>query len=178
MAMTDAVAYSIALAVPVLSLIYAAGDYRGWWESLRGRAMARNGLARLSSNKGYPVCWIYSDEMQFPELERFLRTKTKNQPVRELAEQGITPSLISVGAVNQDSVPVPENWPSTRFVPGTSPILFIYGVTREGGKGKAAWVASLDELRQWLNHEREVERYSVQSVLLGLLAVAVAALAA
>jgi hypothetical protein len=114
-------------------MLYGICDYSGFSDYLAGRRSAEEGLRRLNSEGGFPVGWIYSDEPEFTSLKELIRKRSRNPELRDIFSSGIEPSLIVVGSGPQLVVDVPQEWPATNFVLGTSPVLCVYGITRKGG---------------------------------------------
>ncbi len=76
------------LLVPFLSLIYACGDYYSWWDNLRGRKTAAEGVQRLASPDGLPDIIIFDDEAIFEDLLKLILHKTENHKVTDFFKNG------------------------------------------------------------------------------------------
>lgn len=164
--------------VPVLTVIYAIGDFSGWWDWITGRDKLEKAYERLACGEGYPVSWIYDDDEEFEKVENFLGKRTKNPKLRVVLDQGHRPSLITFGFAGALEGPKPEDWPRNRFIPDTTPIVFVFGVTKgeDKQKGKLTWAASIAEFRRWIDEHRQTERFVVTVALIGTLSLLVAVL--
>jgi hypothetical protein len=164
--------------VPALSLVYACGDFYGWWDQLRGRSNAIEGVQALSSPNGFPDIIIYSDESGFKELFALITHKTENKKVIELNKDGKVPTAIfrAGGTLQPDVGKLPSNWPNPKFAPTSSPVAVAYGWSRSEASidgNKVEPVGQLGDLSEWINESRNRERFIVSSILIGLLSIAV-----
>jgi hypothetical protein len=168
----------ITLIVPVLSLIYGLGDYCNLWDHLSGRKVAMDGYHRLSQLFGPSGLIIKQGEPEYSAVYRILVKHTANEAVQVFHRSGERPHSITRvgGPIGSDlAKQIPEGWPDVRFVPGTLPLIFVYGDPRKG-PGKAFRVGTLDELREWLAKSKATERFVVTTILIGLLSVILALL--
>ena len=166
------------LLVPVLSLAYACGDFYGWWDELRGRTDAIEGIHELSSPYGFPDIIIYNDESSFEDLFNFILQKTKNKRVIELYKGGTVPTAIfrAGGTLQPDIGKLPSNWPNPKFAPSSSPVAVAYGWNRSESSIDAKNVepvGQLGNLNEWILESRNRERFIASSILIGLLSLAV-----
>jgi hypothetical protein len=170
----------IPLLVPIVSLIYAVGDYSNWWDKLSGRTAALEGVQRLASPRNYPDIIIFDDEAEFKNLFSYIISKTDNKEVIHLYRKGIFPTaILRVGGTLKPDVGdnLPDGWPNPKFAPASSPIGFAYGHSRPPGKldgSNLKPIGSLGDLRQWINDSRNRERFILASVLIGVLSLTVA----
>ena len=173
------------LLIPVLSLIYACGDHYSWWDHLRGRIIAAEGVQRLSSPKGFPDIMIFDDETIFEVLLKLILHKTENQKVIDLFKNGTSPTVIvRVGGTLRPDVGdnLPLEWPNPKFAPASSPVAVAYNYHRPirpiGGidGNDIEPIGNLGDLRDWIVDSRNRERFVVSSFLIGLLTIAVVVL--
>jgi hypothetical protein len=170
------------LLIPVLSLIYACGDYYSWWDHLRGRIIQAEGVQRLSSHKGFPDIMIFDDETIFEDLLKLIKHNTENQKVIDLFKNGTSPTaIIRVGGTLQPDVGdnLPSKWPNPKFAPASSPVAVVYNYHRPPGTidgDDIEPIGNLGDLRDWIVDSRNRERFVVYSLLMGLLSIAVVVL--
>lgn len=160
--------------IPVLTIIYGLGDYFNWWDDLKGRTAAIQGWDRLIHGSGYPNSWIYHDEPEFRALEKIINPRTKNPKLQAIIKEGIHPSLITIDGGRTQKANIPEEWPFSTFTPDTALILYVYGITREGGEGKLTWGCSAGELMRWIDEHRNKERFYFSTILISILAIWIA----
>lgn len=163
---------SLPLLVPVLGILYGAGDFFHIWDQLTGREYALAAYERFSSNKNFPTIIIHDNEPEFMGVYRFIVNHTGSVEVRELHSKKIFPQhMVRVGGtmghdIEKDS---PKTWPSPRFVPEASPVAFIY--PKVSDKDVIFRVSSVGEIKQWAEKSRETERFWVTTILIGLLSI-------
>ena len=173
----DAFLNALLFVVPLVSLLFALGEKFEWWDTLTGRTAAKKGMERFYSVGGYPKTWIYRDRIEdkaiFNALERRINHRTSNETVRRLVRQGNRPRIITVGGMPFQITGLEPGMKSSVYSE-VHPILYIYPIeSSEEGKGKAAQVATLGELSQWLENEQANRRFWIVSVLIGLLSLLV-----
>lgn len=167
------------LLIPILSLIYACGDYYSWWDHLSGRIIAAEGVQRLSSPKGFPEIFIFDDEAIFEDLLKLILHKTDNQKVLDLFKDGTSPTaIVRVGGTLRPDVGdnLPLKWPNPKFAPESSPVAVVYNCrkpikTINGDDIEP--VGNIGDLRAWIVDSRNRERFVVASLLIGLLSIAI-----
>ncbi len=172
------------LLIPILSLIYACGDYYSWWDNLRGRKTATEGVQRLSSPKGFPDIIIFDDEPIFEELLKLILHKTNNQKVINLFKDGTSPTIIvRIGGTLRPDVGdnLPPKWPNPKFAPDSSPVAVVYNYHSTAGtfpihNDDMEPIGNIGDLRDWIVDSRNGERFIVSSLLIGLLSVAIVVL--
>jgi hypothetical protein len=169
----------VAAAVAILSMLYAVGDFCGWWDRLAGRDNCRRAVSRLASTKGFPESFIYKGETEFDDLLRLAERKTQNEVAKsQLHSKSVvyfTRGDISISFKGR----LPEEYPNQYLVPDISPVLAATGVLRKDkgvNGGTAFWLGTIGDFRQWIDETRASERFWVQSVLLGLLSISIALL--
>lgn len=169
------------LAPPLLTLVHAYLEHSGRFDQWFGRKAAIQGLQRLKSASGYPNAWIYNDETDnkhFAALEKRITKNTQVEKIRKVLTEGHRPSCIVVGGNPISISGIPPEWEQAQkytFLPDHS-VLYLYGVTRDGGQGKAERVCTLGELEKWLSEEKDARKYYIGTVALCLVAVAFIAL--
>jgi len=166
------------LIVPFLSLLYGVGDYYNLWDHLFGRKAAMDGYRRLSQLFGPSGLIIEQREPEYAAVYKILVSYTTNKTIQEFHRLGKRPHSITRvgGPMGADlTKQIPEGWPDVRFVPGTLPLIFVYGDPHKGS-GKAFRVGTLDELREGLAKSKATERFFVTTILIGLLSVILALL--
>lgn len=170
------------LLIPVLSLIYACGDHYSWWDHLRGRITAAEGVQRLSSPNGFPDIMIFDDETIFEGLLKLILHRTKNEKVVDLFKNGTSPTaIVRVGGTLRPDVGdnLPLEWPNPKFAPTSSPVAVVYNYHRPMGTidgNDIEPIGNLGDLRDWIVDSRNRERFVVSSFLIGLLSIAVVVL--
>jgi len=170
--------YFFPILVSLLTLVYGVGEYLEWWDKISGRAAALAGLERVRSPRNFPVAFIYADEPEFGPLERFINRRTQNMELQRRLRSGERPSLITRVGGGTLGTPVPKDWPESKFVPDTAPIVYVFGVRRPQISQDTQWVGTVAEVRQWVDRHRESERFLVSTVLIGLLSIVVVVLEA
>jgi hypothetical protein len=169
----------IPLFVPLLSIVYGIGDYASWWDNLRGRKLALQGVNRLASPSNYPDIIIFNDETEFKYLYSFIISKTENQDVLRLNRKGIKPTaIVRVGGTLKPDVGdnLPDGWPNPKFVPDSSPVVLAYNYSKPPRAIKSENfkpVSNLGEVRQWISDSRNSERFFVATILIGILSVVI-----
>lgn len=162
------------LVPPLLAIVYAHLEHFGKLDQWCGRKAAIEGLNRLKSASGYPDSWIYNDEKDlalFTALEKRISKKTQVERVRKVLTDGHRPSCITIGGGPIPIAGVPPEWESAQKAAYTSAhsVMYLFGVTRAGGNGKAERVCTLGELEKWLTDEKDARKYYLGAVALGLI---------
>jgi hypothetical protein len=160
----------IPLSVPIVAIIFAAGDYGGWWDSLRGRDLALQGLERLSCGEPHPVGWVYANETEFAALERIIDERTENPVARAEIDSGHHPRVMTAVYGERLETSVPEGYPSTTFVPDTTLVMYVYAA---GEMDQLTWVGSLRDIRFWIEDDRNRDRLVGSMIIVGLLPIVV-----
>lgn len=145
-----------------------------YWTELTGRLLAAEGLERLRSGAGYPVSMIFDDAPDreiFVQLEKRISKRTTSKKIKEILGQGTQPSLISVAGQPVLLIGVPDTWDQKDKCVYLSahPVLYCFGATRTGGKGKADKACSIGELEKWLSDEKENRKFVLGAIVLGIL---------
>ncbi|BBO91987.1 hypothetical protein [Desulfosarcina ovata] len=138
------------------------------------------GIQRLASPRNFPDIIIFDDEAEFNPLFLYIIKKTNYEEVISLYHKGNFPTaIVRVGGTLKPDIGdnLPEGWPNPKFVPGSSPIGFVYNYSRslsniDGDDFKP--IGSLGDLRQWINDSRNRERFIFASILIGVLSITVA----
>ncbi len=115
-------------------MIYGAGEYWQWLDHFSGRSSAASAYNRLNRNEGYPKIDIVDNESNFNKLYKFLSKRISILKNNNLENDVKTASCIArvSGALGHElQKQMPQDWPSVRFVAETSPIVFVYGVSKE-----------------------------------------------
>ena len=160
--------YAIPIIVPLLSILYGLADTFGWTDYFTGRALATAGLYRLKHGNGYPETYIYPAEKEFRAMRPFIDRNTRNPQVA-INNKIQPPSVISVDGGLTRRGPTPPEWPINVDTPESAQIMYIYGQERGKGRGTATWVASILEMRQWIETSRNRERFWVTVVMISIL---------
>lgn len=161
----------------LLTVVYAYLEYSGRLDRWLGRKAAVEGLNRLKSASGYPTSWIYNDEndrIHFSALEKRISKKTQVEKIRKVLAEKHQPSCIVVGGEPVSINGIPPEWDTAQkraYLPDHS-VMYLFGVPRNGGNGKADSVCTLGELEKWLNDEKETRKYYIGGLTLGLISVA------
>jgi hypothetical protein len=167
--------------VPVLSLIYATGEYFEWWEKLSGRKLATQGIERLASPKNYPTICIFSDEEEFVPLLKYITSRTLNRNVIQNYKAGRSPSaVVRVGGAMKPpgfEGNIQLDLPNPDFVPDSSPVVVLYDYSRndypKSTRGKMQPIGQLRDLREWIRDCRNTQGFLVAALLIGILSVVV-----
>ena len=163
--------HTLALSVPVLSILYGLGDHYAWWDRLRGRTHLAHALERLADPKYFPTSFVYQGDEDFDRLEAFLTAHSTN-PVVEARSLGSGPTLIvRVGAADR-AIPGPPGWPRFVTVASDAPIVYFYDAAPKQLGKDHAWVGTLAEARSWIDEGRNWERMLVGVVLINVLTLA------
>jgi len=171
----------LSVAVPVIGLLYAIGEYSGIWDRLSGREQALTGLQRLESATGYPRSWIYArgtDPGVFNALFARVKNLVSKKTASALKQAGLKPLLITVGGAPLQLSALPPEWEQKdrAYYSSGHPVLVIYGsfIDDQGGisDGKAERVCSLGELTEKLEREKANWRFYVGTLMMALLSVA------
>jgi hypothetical protein len=162
---------------PVIAAGYKALDYWGVLDKYTGRTKAVKGLERLKSTAGFPVNTLFDDNEDrdvFDPLYTRIAQKTKSDKIKAALLEGHRPSLI--GTVGQPIAieGVPPDWGLEErfFYSQNHPVLFFFGVNRQGGQGKGDKVCTLAELDKWLDQEKKDREFWVGVVVVTLLSTA------
>jgi len=172
----------ITVLIPLLSFLYAVGDYGQWWDKIRGRTSAAKGVKRLASPYNFPDILILKDQEEFENLLCVILARTENVEVKKLYKKNISPSaIVRIGGTLKPDVgdDLPEGWPNPKFAPDSSPVGFIYDnpASKNSLKGKNIKpIGNLRDIRNWINESRDRERFIVLTILLGILSIVVATL--
>ncbi len=178
----------ISVAAPVVGLIYGVGEHFGWWDRLTGRNAALEAIERLGSVTGYPEGWIFNDQVDarhFRALERRMARKTTQERVSRVLGDGHAPSLIVMGGNPVAIGGVEPTWEQSArlFYSENHPVMMAFGLARpqdgepDSQHGKICKACTLGELRRWVQAEAEKRRFWVETLMVGLLSIAVALLA-
>jgi hypothetical protein len=168
----------LSLFIVILSLIYAFGDFYGWWDYCRGRKSIMEGLERLESPENFPEIIIFDDELEFDDLFKFVLNKTKSQKVRDYYRVGRLPTaIVRVGGTLKPDVgeELPAGWPNPKFAPLSSPVAFVYeyrNIQNSFENSLVEPVGNLGDIHKWLNDSKNRERFIVAALLIGLLSIA------
>ena len=161
------------LMVPIVTLLYEIGDRKGWWDRWRGRYLLLSGLERIQSPKGYPTVVILEGEPEFKKMADYLIERSQNRQLRFLREANKLPTGITRLGGGEVKTPIPAGWPPATFVPDSSPIVLIYGTKDDKLRGEINRAASIQEVKDWVESEKRIERFWVTVILINMLALAV-----
>jgi len=174
----------VVLLTAVLAFLVGLSDYFGWTDYLFGRSVARQGIARLSSTKGYPEIMIFNDEKEFLPLWKVIQTNTRNDITLSMYRDGKIPTAIVRlgGTLTAPVGEMSEHGPDPRFVPDSSPILVFYGWKRGVGPDKSVpkndriglAIGNIGDLKSWVQNSKETERFIFSILLIGLLSITLA----
>ncbi len=161
----------VALLTAVLAFLIGLSDYFGWTDYLFGRRAAREGIAKLSSTKGYPEIIIFNDEKEFQPLWKLIRTNTQDDITLSKYREGKIP--ICYCQVRRDA-----NGP--RLVKCQKVVLilvlsrdthlqswFFYNYKRGVGQDQSASrderiarpIGNIGDLKSWIRGSKETERF-------------------
>lgn len=182
--MKQSTKYLITLATAILVLFIGVSDYSGWTDRVFGRDMAKAGIERLSSTKGYPEIIVFDDEREFRPLWNLIRKNTSDPITLEKIREGKIPSAI-VRLGGTLTAPVGEMIPEgidPRYVPDSSPVLVFYNYKRGVGRDTsvpederiARPIGNIGDLKSWLQKSKEAERFFFSIMLVGILSVSLA----
>jgi len=141
---------------------------------LSGRTLALQGLGRLSSPDPYPESTVHHYDPEFPPLARLVLWRTPNYEVREMAELGLQLYQMTPMYGDRLTTEVPEAWPESEFVPQTAPvaIMFLHPAPPDPEEPLLlTWAGTLEDIRNWIEEERDHERFVVTAVIIGSLSV-------
>jgi hypothetical protein len=159
---------------PILAITYAIAEHLGWMDRLTGRKAASDGLKRMRAATGFPQAWIFDDEedrREFSALEARISRKTQVEKIKKVLAEGARPSCILIGGEPIPLAGVSPEWPLEYrrvYLPEHS-VMYMFGVTRAGGPGKAERVCTIAELEKWLAEEKDSRRYKVGALAIGLI---------
>jgi hypothetical protein len=159
---------------PVLTIAYAISEHLGWMDRLTGRKAANDALKRMRTATGFPRSWIFNDDedkREFSALEKRISRKTQVDTIKKVLGDGARPSCILIGGEPISLAEVPPEWPVEYrrvYLPEHS-IVYLFGVTRAGGQGKAERVCTIGELEKWLTEEKDARRYKIGGLAIGVL---------
>ncbi len=165
------------LAPPCITLVYGTFEYVGIIDKITGRNYACMALDRLRSTKGYPETWIYddeSDEPYFKAIEIRISKHVRPGKLRRTLDDGHRPSCITTAGQPIALTGVPPDWHQEDlhvWLPN-SPVMYLFGVSRDGGKGKGERACSLADLDKWLEKEKQQYRFYVGVLALGTISTA------
>ncbi len=178
-----------ALLTAILAFLIGLSDYFGWTDYIFGRRTAQQGIARLSSTKGYPEIIIFSDEKEFQPLWKVIRSNTQDDITLSRYREGKIPTAIirwgeTITVPGVPVVEMPEGSPDPRFVLDSSPILVFYNYKRGIGPDRSVPkderiyrpIGNIGDLKSWVQGSKETERFISSTMLIGLLSITLALL--
>ena len=162
--------------VPILSILYATGEYLQWWEHLSGRYVAMKGIERLYSPENMPKILIFEDDPEFFPIYKLILSKTNKQVVAK--NPGIPSAITRVGGPLRPQgwgANLPTDYPNPDFIPNSSPVVLLFGYTRndfprvpkEVG-ARLVPVCQLQDLDNWVRESRDRQRFWMSTQLLPL----------
>ena len=175
--------YSKILAIVVLlvSIVYGIGTKCGWWDYLRGRTAARDGLLRIWS-ESIPggVCGDRSLR-EYTALTRLIGHYSRNPEIKRRSALGEAPYCINrFAGKNLPSIKaeyLPKQWPAWEFVPSGLPVVYLYEPKVQGQPSKvdedAEWVGTLADIGDWIEKDREHGNFWMNTILIGVLSLCV-----
>jgi hypothetical protein len=168
---------ALILTPPTLALAYAIAEQLGWMDRLTGRKAAIDGLKRMRAATGFPHAWIFDDESdkrEFVALEQRISRKMQVDKIKKVLAEDVRPSCILIGGDPIALTGIPAEWPLEYrrvYLPEHS-VMYMFGVTRSGGKGTSDRVCTVGELEKWLAEEKDARRYKVGGLSIGLISLA------
>ncbi len=172
------------LLTAILAFLIGLSDFFNWTDYIFGRKIARQGIARLSSTKGYPEIIIFNDEKEFLPLWKVIRSNTRDNITLSRYREGKLPTAIVRlgGTLTAPAGEMPEDGPDPRFVPESSPIFVFYNYKRGVGADQsvpkdertARPIGNIGDLKLWVQGSKETERFIFSIILIGLLSVTLA----
>lgn len=182
--MTKKLRTLVVLLTAALAFLVGLSDYFGWTDYIFGRRAARQGIALLSSTKGYPEIIIFNDEKEFLPLWKVIRSNTRDDITLSMYRDGKIPTAIVRlgGTLTAPVGEMPEGGPDPRFVPDSSPILVFYNYKRGIGPVQsvpkneriARPIGNIGDLKSWVQNSKETERFIFSILLIGLLSITLA----
>jgi len=174
----------LVLLTAILAFLIGLSDFFNWTDYIFGRKIARQGIARLSSTKGYPEIIIFNDEKEFLPLWKVIRSNTRDNITLSRYREGKLPTAIVRlgGTLTAPAGEMPEDGPDPRFVPESSPIFVFYNYKRGVGADQsvpkderiARPIGNIGDLKLWVQGSKETERFIFSIILIGLLSVTLA----
>lgn len=164
----------IPLAVLVMGLIFATGDYLGWWEKVSGRKSISQSMDRLKRATAWPEVIIYCDDFRFPALQKFISQRTSNRDIILRAKQGLIPNSIARMPDGNMNKYFDGNWAKYFAQPQSSLLAYFYEFTMPGrsiDSSKFRIACTVGDVDEWINKARNSERFYFSSLLLGLLSI-------
>ena len=170
------------LAAPTIALVFALGEYLGWWDYLSGRKKALEGFDRLRFAHGWPESFIFAEEDHkvFNALVKRIARNTRRTDLKQRFAQGEIPSVISVLGQPQPIGGLPTDWKQAErfFYPGEQPIIIGFnwyttphGLPGEYPNGTGCLGCTLADLREWLNTEKEERKFWIGTVIVSCISI-------
>ena len=172
--MKEKIAKFLTFSILIITVSYGIGEYLHWWDYLSGRSNALNCYERFASNKNYPEIWIKNTEPEFSPLIKFIESKTKVLPNNLMLKHKLKlTAVVRVGGTlgHEIQKQIHPKWPKVTFIPETSPIAFVYS-SKDNDEQKIDRVCSIGDIKQWVNENRENERFYVLTIAIGILSIA------
>ena len=166
--------------VALLTLSYGVGDHFGLWDALTARTAAARGVVKMGSARGLGETLLCSPDSEFSATLAFIIRRSESPESAKLAAGGVQADCMTSISGSGQVLPLPPEWPASARLAPHSPVVVMYNVERapEGGyRGrhgnlvKAHWAARLDDISGWIDRDRNNERFTVTTAVLGLLSV-------
>ena len=134
----------------------------------------------MRSARGLGDTLLCSPDSEFSAILAFIIRRSENPEIAKLAASGAQPDCMTSISGSGQVVPLPPEWPASARLAPHSPVVVMYNVERapEGGyrgrhgnPAKAHWAARLDDISGWIDRDRNNERFTVTTAVLGLLSV-------
>ena len=172
------------LLIPLIAILYGVGNTFGVWDNISGRTDTIIGLNKMLNGDGYPEAWIYYNESEFEPLIKRIKKHTYNPKLKDTFKQNYFYYQIAVDGSLARKPKVPDSYPQKLFIPSNSYILVLFkeisndfldslttGKELHTFEGYAEWACRAEELRLWIQDERNIERFWISVVLISALTI-------
>jgi hypothetical protein len=98
---------------PLIVLFYKILEHFNIWNRISGRNNALKGLNRLKDTGGYPISWIYNDNLdkrEFDALFKRIKKNTNKTIIKGILNDRNIPSLITTAGNAIFIEGLPSNW--------------------------------------------------------------------
>jgi len=160
----------------IVACIYAALEHFGAIDIITKRKQAIQGLKRLQSGAGYPITFIYNDEEDSAVFNALYKRIKKNirlkKRISDVLSEGHIPSAIVTAGKPLSIEGLPPEWKQDErtFYSQSHPVLFLFGVKREGeGKGKADKACTIQDIEDGLREEKDSRKFWLGVLVIAIL---------
>jgi hypothetical protein len=175
--------YILMLCAPLIGILYSIGEHFKLWDRISGRDKAIEGINRLRSGAGYPVCFIYNDSQDseiFDALYKRIIKNTTKDNIKGAIRSGHKASLIATIGQPIPITGLPEIWPQEErfFYSENHPVLIAFDVVRNPSKelgnrtnGKGDKACTIKELDDWIRKEESNRKFYIGTLMVGILSI-------